>query len=158
MNDHTTGRVLSICISEKKGTQKRPVFAARMETDHGVVGDAHAGSGMRQVSLLANESADLVRARGVRITAGDFGENILTEGIDLGRLREGDTVRIGTVTLVVTQIGKTCHRRCAIYDAAGICVMPTDGVFCAVREGGAVAPGDIIRIEPSMRANAPQTA
>ena len=141
--------MLSICISKEKGEPKRPVFAARVETNHGLVGDAHAGRGLRQVSLLANESAERIRARGIGVTAGDFGENILTEGIDPRDIRVGDALRIGPVWLTVTQIGKTCHDRCAIFDAVGTCVMPTDGVFCTVREGGAIAPGDIVVLEPS---------
>lgn len=112
------------------------------------MGDAHAGHGLRQVSVLANESAEQIRAKGLEVTAGDFGENILTEGIDPRDISVGDTLRIGQVWLTVTQIGKVCHNNhCAIFNAVGTCVMPTDGVFCTVKKGGAIAPGDTVVLE-----------
>jgi cyclic pyranopterin phosphate synthase len=140
-----SGTVQAVCISEKKGVQKHPVSSAMLIDDFGIDGDAHAGPGHRQVSLLATESVETIRARGASVSDGDFGENILTEGVDLKSVVVGDTLRIGAVRLVVTQVGKQCHHRCAIFDAAGTCVMPTDGVFCRVSKGGEVRVGDEVR-------------
>ena len=147
MKATSIGSVVAVCISNKKGTQKRPVDGAEMRADFGMVGDAHAGPGHRQVSLLAEESADKVRSLGAAVSAGDFGENLLTRGFDIRKVHMGDTIRIGEVSLLVTQLGKTCHRHCAIFDAAGTCVMPTEGVFCRVIRGGRVVPGDEIRLD-----------
>lgn len=147
MNATSIGSIIAVCISDKKGIQKRPIDVATMRADFGVEGDAHAGPGHRQVSLLAEESADKVRALGAAVSAGDFGENLLTRGFDIRKVHVGDTIRIGEVSLLVTQLGKTCHHRCAIYDAAGTCVMPTEGIFCRVIRGGRVAPGDEIRLD-----------
>jgi MOSC domain-containing protein YiiM len=141
-----TAVVLNVCTSLKKGTQKTPVGEVHVIQAHGIQGDAHAGDGPRQVSLLADESAGTIRRRGVTVGPGDFGENILTRGIALTDLGVGSRIAVSEVVLEVTQVGKTCHARCAIYDKAGLCVMPTDGIFCSVIEGGIIRPGDTLRV------------
>ena len=140
-------QVVSVCISEKKGTKKHPVAEISLRPHHGIVGDAHAGDWHRQVSLLANESVDRMRKEGLTLAAGDFAENILTEGITL-RTRPGGTVlRAGEVRLEVTQIGKECHNDCEIRRMTGMCVMPTDGIFAVVLNEGVIRPGDQIEVE-----------
>ena len=136
-------------ISPKKGTFKQPVERAELKCDHGIVGDAHAGDWHRQVSLLAEESIDTMRALGVDgLTAGAFAENINTEGIELKSLPVGTRLRVGTCLLAVTQIGKECHNDgCAIQKATGRCVMPTEGIFAIVLEGGVIRKGDGIAVE-----------
>ncbi|MEW6358318.1 MAG: MOSC domain-containing protein [Planctomycetota bacterium] len=139
--------ILAVCISDKKGTQKRPVAECRLRKGHGCEGDAHAGPWHRQVSLLADESADVMRRKGADIHPGDFGENILTKGIELKTLPIGTLLRLGRDALLkVTQIGKECHDRCAIYYKVGDCVMPREGIFAEVVQGGVVKPGDIIEV------------
>jgi len=141
------GTIVAVCVSAVRGVQKRPVKEIELAADHGVRGDAHAGDWHRQVSLLSDEAAERIRAKGVAIAAGDFGENILTRGIDLLAVPVGGRIRLGTgVFLEVTQIGKVCHDPCAIYAQAGECIMPTQGIFCRVVRGGTVRPGDGIEI------------
>jgi MOSC domain-containing protein YiiM len=142
-----TAKVLEVCISETKGVQKTPVDQARVQVGFGIEGDAHGGDWHRQVSLLSNESAELMRDKGADVGPGDFGENILTEGIDLPSLPVGTQLTIGDVVLEVTQIGKECHTKCKIYYAAGTCVMPTQGIFCRVLKGGILLPGTAIEIQ-----------
>jgi MOSC domain-containing protein YiiM len=142
-----TGRVLSVCTSAATGVQKRAVAAVVARADHGIEGDAHAGPWHRQVSLLADESAEKMRALGARVGPGDFGENVLTAGIDLVALPLGAVLVVGGARLEITQKGKECHSRCAIFEAAGACVMPSEGVFCRVIEGGAIRAGDPVRVE-----------
>jgi MOSC domain-containing protein YiiM len=137
--------VLAVCISEEKGERKKPVEAVELRVGHGIVGDAHAGDWHRQVSLLAQESIDKMRALGLDVNAGDFAENITTVGINLLSLPIGSRLQIGEALLEVTQIGKECHTRCAIFYQAGDCVMPKEGIFVKVIVGGAVRPGDAIR-------------
>ncbi len=137
-------RVLNVCISEEKGLQKKPVESVKLVKGFGIYGDAHGGDWHRQVSLLAEESAAKIRAQGVDINPGDFGENILTEGVHLTSLKIGAMLCIGNAQLEVTQIGKECHTRCVIYDTAGTCVMPTEGIFCRVIRGGIIRPDDEI--------------
>ena len=139
-------KVLAVCISEKKGERKKPVEAVTLREAHGIVGDAHAGDWHRQVSLLAQESIDKMRSLGLDVTAGDFAENITTSGIDLVALPIGSRLKIGETLLEVTQIGKECHTRCAIFYQAGDCVMPKEGIFTRVLHGGTVQPGDAIEI------------
>lgn len=139
-------QVVSVCISEKKGTKKHPVAEISLRPHHGIVGDAHAGDWHRQVSLLANESVDQMRKEGLTLAAGDFAENILTEGITLRTLPVGTVLRAGEVRLEVTQIGKECHNDCAIKKAVGKCVMPTEGIFAVVVKEGFVRPGDEIEV------------
>jgi MOSC domain-containing protein YiiM len=141
------GKVLAVNISEDKGTKKTNVQSCSLLKDFGLKGDAHAGPWHRQVSLLANESIEKMRAMGLNVGYGDFAENITTEGMDLVHLPIGTEIRIGnSVTLRVTQIGKECHERCAIYYQAGDCVMPKEGIFAEVIREGKVKVGDEIVI------------
>lgn len=140
------GTVLSCCISRKKGTRKQPVASIDLRVGEGIAGDAHAGNWHRQVSLLGNESVDIMREKGAELNPGDFAENILISGIDLRTLPVGIVLAIGEVLLAVTQIGKTCHHDCEIRKLIGTCVMPTDGIFTVVLRGGTVKSGDVIRV------------
>ncbi|MCI7740793.1 MAG: MOSC domain-containing protein [Clostridiales bacterium] len=140
-------QVLAVCISEKKGTVKHPVPEIQLKIDHGIVGDAHAGNWHRQVSLLADESVELMRQRFPDIPTGAFAENILTRGIALSTLPVGTKLRVGQVLLQVTQIGKECHADCAIRRQVGDCVMPREGIFTRVLEEGCIRPGDEIATE-----------
>lgn len=143
-------QVVATCISEKKGERKTPLEAVTLRENHGIVGDAHAGDWHRQVSLLAAESIDKMRKLGLDVNSGDFAENITTSGIELVSLPIGTRLQVGETQLEVTQIGKECHTRCAIYHQAGDCVMPKEGVFARVISGGTVRPGDEVRvIEPA---------
>jgi molybdopterin adenylyltransferase len=140
-----TGRIRAISISNEKGVAKRNVPAAELRADFGLVGDAHAGSGARQVSLLDMASIDELRQKGVDISAGDFAENLTVEGIALPSLGVGHRLRIGDVVeLEVTQLGKRCHGRCRIYEKLGDCIMPRQGVFARVVTGGRVQVGDAV--------------
>lgn len=140
-------KVVAINISTKKGVIKEPVEKAVFKENHGIEGDAHAGDWHRQVSLLAKESADKIKAMGVAdIKEGVFAENITTEGINLHDLPIGTQLKIGETLQEVTQIGKECHARCAIYQQVGDCVMPREGIFTKVLKGGVVYPGDPIEI------------
>ena len=141
------GKVRAVCISEKRGTCKHPVEKIEMRRDYGIVGDGHAGNWHRQISLLPVESADRMRAMGLTLRDGAFAENIVTEGVALNTLPVGTRLRVGETLLEVTQIGKECHNDCAIKKAAGMCVMPTDGIFAIVVEEGTIRPGDEISIE-----------
>ena len=136
--------VKAVCISEKKGTVKHPVAQVLLAEDHGIISDAHAGNWHRQVSLLANESVDKMREKYPDIPVGAFAENILTEGINLMELPVGTKLRAGEALLEVTQIGKECHADCAIRRQVGDCVMPREGIFAKVLEGGIVKAGDTI--------------
>jgi MOSC domain-containing protein YiiM len=141
-------QVLAVCISENKGERKKPVEAVELRENHGIVGDAHAGDWHRQVSLLAQESIDKMRALGLDVNAGDFAENITTSGIDLVSLPIGTRLQVGETLLEVTQIGKECHTRCAIFYQAGDCVMPKEGIFVKVISGGVIRPGDTLGCIP----------
>jgi molybdopterin adenylyltransferase len=141
------GRVVSVNIADQKGVQKTPQASITLVVEHGVEGDAHAGPWHRQVSLLANESVETMRAKGLDVAPGAFGENVTTEGIIVYQLPVGTRLRMGEALLEVTQIGKICHDRCAIYEQAGDCVMPREGIFVRVLEGGEVRPGDGIELE-----------
>lgn len=137
------GRVVAVSVSDRKGIKKHNVAAVRLLTEHGIEGDAHAGPWHRQVSLLAAESIAKIQAKGLAVAAGDFAENITTEGIRLWELPIGFRFRIGAeVLLEVTQIGKECHQRCAIFHQVGDCVMPREGIFARVIVPGGVKPGD----------------
>ena len=140
-------QVLAVCISTRKGVRKNAVPEITVRCGHGIEGDAHAGAWHRQISLLAQESIDSMRARGLTLTAGAFAENIVTEGIALKTLPVGTLLRVGPALLRVTQIGKECHNDCAIKKSAGICVMPTDGIFAVVEQPGVIRAGDAITIE-----------
>lgn len=134
-----TFKILSINISEKTGEQKRPVPKAELRADHGLVGDAHAGDWLRQVSLLAQEDVDTMIEKGAKVGPGDFAENITTQGINLASLPIGAQLKIGDAVLAVSQIGKECHQHCAIYRQAGDCVMPRKGIFAKVIKGGEIS-------------------
>jgi MOSC domain-containing protein YiiM len=140
------GRVLAVCISEKKGERKKPVREVSVRENYGIVDDAHAGDWHRQISLLAMESIKKMQAKGLDVTTGDFAENITTEGIDLPSLPIGTRLAIGDTLTEVTQIGKECHTRCAIYHQAGDCVMPREGIFVKVLRGGTIRNNDSIEI------------
>ncbi len=140
------GRVLAVCVSERKGTPKHDVGQAELRADWGIVGDAHAGHWHRQVSLLAWESIEKMRAKGLNVHAGSFAENITTEGLVLHTLPIGTRLRIGSALAEVTQIGKICHDRCAIYYQAGDCVMPREGIFVRILEPSLVKVGDRVEI------------
>jgi MOSC domain-containing protein YiiM len=138
--------IVSIAISKKKGTRKICVEEINVIKDYGLEGDAHAGPWHRQVSFLAAESIEKARQGGLQVTFGDFAENIATEGIDWSTVPLGTHLRLGDSVLVeITQIGKECHRKCAIYYQAGDCIMPREGIFARVLEGGAIANGDPMR-------------
>lgn len=141
-----SGRVVAVNVSKNKGERKRQVDQIWLKVGKGVEGDAHAGSGEREVSLLAKESIDKMAASGLQVGPGDFAENITTEGIDLVSLPVGTLMSIGEAEVEITQIGKKCHSRCTIYQQAGDCIMPREGVFAKVLRGGRVAPGDPIRV------------
>ncbi|MFA5800342.1 MAG: molybdenum cofactor synthesis domain-containing protein [Candidatus Peribacteraceae bacterium] len=135
--------IVSINISARKGEKKRPVPSVELREKMGIVGDAHAGFAHRQVSLLAMESIEKMRAKGLAVGPGDFAENITTEGIDLISLPVGARLCLGPdVEVEITQIGKECHSRCEIYRQAGDCVMPREGVFARVLRGGMLRAGD----------------
>jgi MOSC domain-containing protein YiiM len=139
-------KILSIAVSKKKGTRKVPVDSVHIIEDYGIADDAHAGAWHRQVSFLASESIEESRSRGLDVTFGDFAENIATEGIDWKTVSIGTRLRLGESVIVeVTQIGKECHKRCAIYYLAGDCIMPREGVFARVLKGGEIRSGDPIQ-------------
>ena len=138
------GKVIAVCTSEKKGTAKTEVPFITLVPDLGIEGDAHAGRWHRQVSLLGLEKIEAFREKGADVAFGAFGENIITEGFDLRTLPVGTRFRIGTVLLELTQIGKECHSHCAIFHQVGDCIMPREGVFAVVLEGGRVKAGDEI--------------
>lgn len=138
--------VVAVCISEQKGTQKHEVPEIQLKIDHGIVGDAHAGNWHRQVSLLAQESVEKMKAVFPDIPVGAFAENILTEGLTLFTLPVGTRLRVGEVLLEVTQIGKECHAHCAIRQQVGGCVMPREGIFTIVLEEGTIRAGDTITV------------
>ncbi len=140
------GTVLAVCTSQKKGTRKRNVERAELRPDWGIVGDAHAADWHRQVSLLAWESIEKMRALGLKVNCGSFAENITTQGLTLVDLPVGTQLQLGEALVEVTQIGKVCHERCAIYYQAGDCVMPREGIFVRVHEGGQVQVGDSIEV------------
>ena len=136
--------LVATCISKNKGERKTPVAQVELRQEHGIIDDAHAGDWHRQISLLASESIAKMQAMGLDVDSGDFAENLTTKGIDLVNLPIGTRLKVGETLLEVTQIGKECHNRCAIYEQAGDCVMPKEGIFARVIEGGIIKPGDEI--------------
>lgn len=143
------GKVKAVCISEEKGVQKHEVDEVYLKVDHGIEGDAHAGNWHRQVSLLAAESiAKTQKALDYKLANGDFAENIVTEGLVLFTLPVGTKLQIGEAEGEITQIGKECHKGCAIRELAGDCVMPREGIFIKVIKPGKVKPGDDIKVLP----------
>ena len=142
--------VLAVCKSRDRGTKKTPVESGLIKEGFGLVDDAHADcTTHRQISLLADESIEKMRQMGLNVGPGDFAENLTTRGIDLPALPVGTRLAVGRgVLLEVSQIGKECHTRCAIFQQAGTCVMPVEGVFARVIRGGVVKPGDPIEVNP----------
>ncbi len=138
--------VVAVSISANKGERKKPAPVVHLRENYGIIGDGHAGDWHRQVSLLAQESIDKMIAMGLAVGPGDFAENITTRGIELVTLPVGTRIGIGPVVLEVSQIGKVCHTRCAIYYQAGDCVMPKEGIFATVVSGGVVRPEDKIEL------------
>jgi len=143
---HYDSKVVSLNISDKKGVRKKPVDSVVIKENYGIESDAHASEKWhRQISLLALESIEKMQAMGLKVGPGDFAENITTQGIDLPVLPIGTRMTIGNeVEVEVSQIGKVCHTRCAIYHQAGDCVMPKEGIFVKVLEGGTIKKGDEI--------------
>ncbi|MCT4507625.1 MAG: MOSC domain-containing protein [Tepidibacter sp.] len=140
------GKILGVCISEKKGVQKVNVGKVELVKNHGLKKDAHAGNWHRQVSLLSWEKIEDFKNRGGQVKDGDFGENLIVQGIDLAKLPVGTKLKINEAELEVTQIGKECHQHCAIYHAVGDCIMPREGIFARVLNGGVVQINDVIEV------------
>ena len=142
-------KITAVCISRKKGTPKKVIAEGAFIEDFGLFEDAHASNDThRQVSLLATESIDKMMKRGFKVGPGDFAENLTTEGIELFSLPVGTKMTVGSeVILEISQIGKTCHNRCAIYKQMGECIMPLEGVFARVISGGTIRAGDNIALE-----------
>ena len=141
------GQIMAVCISEKKGTQKKGISEGHFIEEFGIEHDAHAGKWHRQVSLLSYETIEAFKARGAEIGDGAFGENVIVKGIDLVHLPVGTKLSCGDILLEVTQIGKECHNDCEIRRLTGKCVMPTDGIFAIVLTGGTITAGDEIEEE-----------
>lgn len=140
--------IVAVCLSAGKGERKTNIGSGILRENHGLEGDGHAGEWHRQVSLLAEESIAKMQAAGLDVGAGDFAENLTTRGIDLPALPLGTRLRVGDdVVLEITQIGKECHQRCAIFYQAGDCVMPREGIFAVVVHGGPVKCGDLVTVE-----------
>lgn len=139
------GKIVAICISKKKGVQKEDVKQCKLIENYGLEGDAHAGSWHRQVSLLSKEARLVMENKGAKLNAGDFGENVLTEGVDFANTKVGNKLRLGKDAMVrITQIGKECHDRCNIYYQVGDCIMPREGIFAEVLKGGIIKIDDDI--------------
>ncbi len=141
------GSIVAVNVSDRKGVAKHGVPAGTLVVEHGLAGDVHAEGGKRQLSLLALESIDKMRAKGAQVKPGDFAENLTTEGLELDSLPIGTLLKVGPeAILAVTQIGKACHKGCAIRELVGDCIMPREGIFARVIQGGGVKPGDIIEV------------
>lgn len=135
------GKVISVNISSKKGTGKKPVDEIILKENFGVMGDAHSNTPVRQVSLLAAESINKIKAPDFNPKPGDFAENVTFSGLDTGEIKIGAVLKIGSVQLEISQIGKECHTRCAIYKKIGNCIMPKEGFFATVKKGGKITQG-----------------
>ena len=143
------GKIMAVCISEKRGTQKKNIEKVRLIENFGLEGDAHGGNWHRQVSLLSYEKVRAFEEKGISVEDGAFGENLLVEGFDFKTLPIGTRFRCGEVLLEMTQIGKECHSHCEIYQSVGDCNMPREGVFARVLHGGMIQIGDVMEIVPS---------
>ncbi|WP_415972989.1 MOSC domain-containing protein [Anaerotignum lactatifermentans] len=143
------GKIMAVCISEKRGTQKKNIEKVRLIENFGLEGDAHGGNWHRQVSLLSYEKVRAFEEKGISVEDGAFGENLLVEGFDFKTLPVGTRFRCGEALLEMTQIGKECHSHCEIYQAVGDCIMPREGVFARVLHGGMIQIGDELEIVPS---------
>ena len=142
------GKLIAICISEHRGTQKHQVEKATLIENWGIEKDAHGGTWHRQVSLLSLEKIEEFQKKGAKIDFGAFGENLIIEGFDLRTIPVGTKIQIGTTLLELTQIGKECHSHCQIYKTMGDCIMPREGVFAKVITGGTIRPGDQVQLLP----------
>lgn len=145
------GKLLHLCISSKKGIAKHEIPSACLRKEYGMENDAHAGDWHRQISLLAHVDIESMRAKGLKLKPGAFGENLVIDGLDTAQFGIGTQLRIGPVLLELSQIGKVCHTRCAIYYSTGDCIMPRTGLFARVLEGGRIEAGlpvEIVRIIP----------
>lgn len=140
------GEIKAICISEKRGIQKREIPEAEIQVGWGIQEDAHGGNWHRQISLLGFEKIEEFRAKGAEVAFGAFGENLIVEGYDLRKLPVGSKFKIGEVILELTQIGKECHSHCEIYKQMGDCIMPREGVFTQVIQGGHIKKGDAVEL------------
>ncbi|MCL2684747.1 MAG: MOSC domain-containing protein [Synergistaceae bacterium] len=138
------GRIIAVCTSSEKGTIKKDAGEAKLIEEFGIEGDAHGGFAHRQVSLIASEDIEIMKAKLPGLVPGSFAENLTTEGIDLAALSVGDNIKAGECLLEVSQIGKDCHARCQVFEQTGECIMPTKGIFCRVITGGRVRTGDSI--------------
>lgn len=155
-NDRVRGVIRAVCVSSRKGIGKTPVQEAVLIADHGLEGDAHAGTWHRQVSLLSYEKVEAFNQSGAGVKDGDFGENLVVEGIDFRSLPVGSVLTLKSAgkgeedepdaILEMTQIGKACHTGCAIKQRMGVCIMPVEGVFAKVLQGGTVRPGDSMEV------------
>ena len=141
------GKIVAVSISDRKGEKKHNISEVRLMVDHGLDQDAHAGDWHRQVSLLDMQSIARIREKGLDVDPGNFAENITTDGIRLWELPIGTHLQLGgQVVVEVTQIGKECHNRCAIFHQVGDCVMPREGIFAKVLQEGTIRPGDTITV------------
>ncbi|WP_136806917.1 MOSC domain-containing protein [Desulfosediminicola flagellatus] len=139
-------RIKAISISDRKGVRKKNIDSVNLIENFGLEADAHGGKWHRQVSFLAEESIESMREKGLNVVAGNFAENITTEGVDLCAMKVGDHIRLGNTELIISQLGKVCHNPCAIYHQAGDCVMPREGIFGVVIKGGEIRVGDEIEL------------
>lgn len=147
-------KIISIATSKKKGTRKTIVDSVTVKKDHGIEGDAHSGPWHRQISFLSSESILEAKEKGLDVTFGDFAENFATSGVDWKKIPVGTRLKLGETTLIeVTQIGKECHNKCAIYYQAGDCIMPKEGIFAKVIEGGMVKNDDSVQILDNVEAD-----
>ena len=142
------GKIIAVCVSEQKGTQKKNVNSAVFMEDWGIEGDAHAGKWHRQISLLSHDKIEDFRARGAEVKDGAFGENLVVSGIDFRTLPIGTRFACNDVLLELTQIGKECHNGCEIFKKMGDCIMPREGVFSRVLHGGTISVGDELTVLP----------
>jgi TatD DNase family protein len=142
MDNRIMGKIMAVCTSSEKGTAKHNVGKAELVEGHGLKGDAHAGNWPRQVSLLSYQKIKDFRAKGTNVEDGAFGENLVVDGIDFRSLPVGTVLVSGEAVLEITQIGKECHSRCAIFRVTGDCIMPREGVFAKVLHGGHIGVGD----------------
>jgi TatD DNase family protein len=140
------GKVVAVCTSEKKGTLKVNIGKADFIVDHGIKNDAHAGNWHRQISLLSKDKIEAFRAKGIDLSYGAFGENLVVEDIDFAKLPIGTTFKCNEVVMELTQIGKKCHTECEIFKQVGDCIMPREGVFAKVLHGGVIAVGDNLEV------------
>ena len=140
------GKIVGVCISEEKGTQKKNIGRATLLVDHGLENDAHAGNWHRQVSLLSADKIQAFRERGAEVEDGAFGENLIVEGIDFASYPIGTLFKCNEVVLELTQIGKECHHGCQIFQKMGDCIMPREGVFAKVIKGGDISVGDELSV------------